>query len=103
MPVPPPLLLGLLPALARGEVSEGMRPAIGMAEQLRANYERMLAEHEQIVAALERLEAAAGREGHTEHAAFARELIQHEEPVLYPTTLLIGEYLELRLDGERRC
>lgn len=95
--------LGLLPALARGEVSEDMRPAIEMAQQLRANYPQMLAEHKQLVTALERLEAAATREGHPEHAAFAHQLMlhaEHEEQVLYPTTLLIGEYLKLRLDGE---
>lgn len=93
--------LGLLPALGRGEVSEEMRPAIRMAEQLEANYEQMLAEHERIIEALKQLETAAERDGHADHAAFAGRLIlhaQHEEQVLYPTTLLIGEYLRLRLE-----
>jgi hypothetical protein len=93
--------LGLLPALAQGQVTEEMRPAIAMADHLRKNYDRMLAEHRSIVQALERLQDAANREGHGEHAAFARRLILHaqtEEQVLYPTTLLIGEYLRLRLN-----
>jgi hypothetical protein len=93
--------LGLLPALAQGEVTEEMRPAIAKAEQLRDNYDQMLAEHRTITAAVERLEAAAQREGHAEHADFAHRLLLHaqmEEQVLYPTTLLIGQYLRLRLD-----
>jgi hypothetical protein len=93
--------LGLLPALAKGRVTEEMRPAIAMADHLRDNYEQMLAEHQAIIAALERMEAAAKQEGHSEHADFARRLILHaqmEEQVFYPTTLLIGEYLRLRLE-----
>ena len=93
--------LGLLGALARGEPlpDEQVRQAIAMAERLRTGYDEMLAEHRQIHAALKAL-AVAAREEHKEgHAAFAEALMLHagsEEELLYPTTLLIGEYLELR-------
>jgi hypothetical protein len=98
--------LGLLGALARGEPvgDEQQRQAIAMAARLRADYDRMLAEHGRISAALGALAAAARAEGEEAHAAFAEALVQHarnEEEVLYPTTLLVGEYLELRRGPER--
>jgi hypothetical protein len=92
--------LGLLPAISRGEVTEDMRPAVEMSHKLQANYDKMLAEHEEIVAALRELEAAAQSEGHSDTADFARSVILHarnEEQVLYPTTLLIGRYIESQL------
>jgi hypothetical protein len=93
--------LGLLGALARNEAldDEQVRQAIAMAERLRADYDRMLAEHVQIRGALHALAAAANEEHQEAHAAFAEALVRHaesEEELLYPTTLLIGEYLELR-------
>jgi hypothetical protein len=93
--------LGLLGALARGEPirDEQVRQAIAMAERLRSNYDQMLAEHVQIHAALKALAAAAREEHKPGPAAFAEALMQHagsEEELLYPTTLLIGKYLELQ-------
>jgi hypothetical protein len=93
--------LGLLGALARGEPLPGeqVRQAIAMAERLRGNYDQMLAEHVQIHAALRALAAAAREEHKAGPAAFAEALMQHagsEEELLYPTTLLIGRYLELQ-------
>jgi hypothetical protein len=93
--------LGLLGAFARGEPipDEQVRQAIAMAARLRAEYDEMLAEHEQIHAALKELAVAAREEHKEDHAAFAEALMLHagsEEGLLYPTTLLIGEYLELR-------
>jgi hypothetical protein len=93
--------LGLLGALARGEPlsDEQARRAIAMSERLRTEYDEMLREHVQIQAALSALAVAARDEHQADHAAFAEALMMHaegEEQVLYPTTLLIGEYLELR-------
>ena len=59
----------------------------------------MLEEHAQIQSALAALSTAAREEGHVQHAAFADALMMHasnEEQVLYPATLLIGEYLKLK-------
>ena len=98
--------LGLLGPLARGEPlrDEQVRQAIAMAERLRTDYDRMLAEHVQIHSELSAL-AVAAREEHEEgHATFAEALIRHaesEEELLYPTTLLIGKYLELRRGPEK--
>jgi hypothetical protein len=64
----------------------------------------MLREHVQIRDALNALRVAAREEHKADHAAFAEALMMHaesEEQVLYPTTLLIGEYLELRRRPEK--
>jgi hypothetical protein len=60
----------------------------------------MLEEHEAIVAALRKLLQAATAEGHTGFASFAQKLILHaqmEEEILYPASILVGEYVKLRL------
>ena len=59
----------------------------------------MLHEHKLLTEALRRLASAAREEGKPDHAAFADALIVHaqnEEQVLYPATLVIGEYLMLK-------
>lgn len=98
--------LGLLQPLAqRRSVDEAeVRQAIEMATRLRAEYDAMLNEHEAITEALQELAAAARQESKPEHAHFAEALIAHaqnEEQILYPTTLLIGEYLTLRQAHDR--
>ena len=94
--------LGLLPALAQGAVEQGMAAAITMAAKLEAELPNLLAEQRAIVAALEELMAAAEGEGHAELVGFAEKLMLHEEiqrEMSYPTAILIGKYLQLRLQG----
>ena len=94
--------IGLLPALARGEVSAEMKSVLPMTDRLKAELPQMLEEHKAVVTALESLIAAAGRENKPEHARFAEKLMLHaktEEEVLYPAAILVGEYLRLRLKG----
>jgi hypothetical protein len=96
--------LGLLPALARGDVSAEMADVLPMTEKLKAQLAEMLEEHEGIVAALRNLADVARRENKPEYAEFAEKLILHaqtEEEVSYPTAILIGEYLKLKLGPER--
>jgi hemerythrin superfamily protein len=53
-----------------------------------------------IVAALEKLSAAANEAGKIEYAEFAQALTRHaqtEEEVTYPTAILIGEYVREKL------
>jgi len=95
--IPP---LSLLPRLARGEVTPEMASVLHQTELLKAEMPRMLEEHKLIVAALQRLLQAATSEGYTGYAQFARKLILHaqmEEEVLYPASIVIGEYLKLKL------
>jgi hypothetical protein len=92
--------LGLLAAVARGEVTSDMAPVLVMTERLKAELPQMLAEHKSIVGALENLAAVARREDKPEYAEFAETLILHaqtEEEVSYPAAILVGEYLKLKL------
>ena len=93
--------LGLLPALAEGKVNDEMRPAIDMADKLADDLNQMLKEHKMVVVALEHLSEAAKREGKLEAVRFSEKLAMHaknEEEVLYPASILVGEYLKLRLN-----
>lgn len=92
--------LGLLPDLAEGKISDEMRSVISQADKLKQEFQQMLEEHQQIVKALDKLNAAAKEENHPEVMQFVEALKLHaktEEEVLYPTAILIGEYLKLKL------
>jgi hypothetical protein len=92
--------LGLLPALAEGMVEPQMASAVTLAAKLHDQLPDLLAEQRVIVAALEELMASAENEGHAELVEFAERLMLHEEierQVTYPTAILIGKYLQLRL------
>jgi hypothetical protein len=94
--------LGVLPQLAREGASEEMRPAIAMAQHVEQNFDRFVAEHSGITQALEELESAAEAEGNAEALRFVAELRAHaqeEEELFYPTTILIGRYLQRELGG----
>jgi hypothetical protein len=93
--------LGLLPSLARGTVTPDMASVLPMTDRLKAELNEMLAEHQSIVAALKNLANVAKQENKPEYAEFADKLILHaqtEEEVSYPTAILIGEYLKLKLN-----
>ncbi len=94
----PPLTL--LPALARGEVDAQMAPVLEMTRQLRQELPSMLAEHGRIVEALNRLREASRDAGIAAYEDFCDALIEHarhEEDVLYPAAILVGEVLAARL------
>jgi hypothetical protein len=93
--------LSLLSLLAAGKVTPEMRDVLLMTDRLRTELPQMLAEHKTIVAALHQLVDAAKRENQMEYARFAEKLMLHaetEEEVFYPTAILIGEYLKLKLN-----
>lgn len=95
--IPP---LTLLPRLARGEVTPDMRRFMLQAQTLKAELPRMLEEHGLIVEALRGLMQAAQDEGHVGYARFAQKMILHaqtEEEILYPASILVGEYLQWKL------
>lgn len=88
--------LGLLSLLARGGVTPEMAGVLPMTRRLKAELPKMLAEHKQIVGALEKLRAAAHAAGRSEYERFADALVLHaqtEEQVLYPAAILIGEHV----------
>lgn len=92
--------LGLLRDLAQGTVTPDMKAVLELTDKLKADLHQMLEEHKSIVAALEKLSAAAKKGGKTEYAEFADALMLHaqtEEEVSYPTAILIGEYVREKL------
>jgi hypothetical protein len=92
--------LGLLPALAAGKVTPEMAQVFKMTDTLKAELPHMLDEHQAIVAALKKMIEAARQERKMDQVAFAEKLMLHaqnEEEVSYPTAILIGEYLKLKL------
>jgi hypothetical protein len=89
--------LGALAAVARGEKVPDAAAVIAQARRVADELPQMLAEHREIVGALERLEQAARAAGRPEHAHFAEKLKLHaqtEEEVLYPAAILAGRALE---------
>jgi len=93
--------LGLLPLLSSGKLTEEMKQVLPMTDKLKAELPEMLAEHKQIVAALEVLVQHATAEHHPEVAEFAQKLMLHaqtEEEVSYPTAILIGEFIKLKFN-----
>lgn len=97
MALPP---LGLLPALARGEVRTDMAEVLSLTDRLEAELPAMLAEHKTIVGALQRLEDSAAKAGRGDIVGFTQRLIQHartEEEVMYPAVVLVGRHVRLLL------
>lgn len=95
--------LALLAPLAEGRLTPAMRSAIALADRLKSEMPRMLAEHRRIVEALDELGRAAAAEQHPEVSRFVEELTAHaqtEEQVLYPAAILVGEFLKLKSPGD---
>lgn len=91
--------LSLLGALAKGTLVPGT-DVVTLTDRLEAELPSMLAEHQQIVAALGELVAAAKAENKPKYVDFAEKLILHartEEEVLYPAALIVGRYIKLLL------
>ena len=91
--------LGLMAALARGEISPEMRDVLPLTDSLRAELPRMLEEHEEIGAATVRLGEVANAEGHASVARLAEKLLLHarsEEEVFSPAAILVGEVVRTR-------
>ena len=90
--------LGLLFTLMKGEIRPEMKKVLKMTDKLKSDLPQMLREHKTIVAELKKLISEAKKEKKTEFVHFAEKLMLHaktEEEVMYPASLLIGEYLKL--------
>ena len=92
--------LGLLQSVALGKVTPAMHEIVVMADRLKMELSEMLAEHDQIRKALERLGQEATKGARPQVAYFAAKLLHHarlEEEVLYPAAIVLGEYLKSRV------
>jgi hypothetical protein len=95
--------LGLLAPLAAGELPSGMAEVLVMTDALKRELPRMLEEHKQVHAAVEKLRAAAREARAPKHEEFAAALALHaqtEEQVLYPAAILVGEVVRARLESK---
>jgi len=94
------LALGLLQSVAQDKIAPAMKEVVAMADRLKLELPEMLAEHDGIRKAIERLGKVATEEGSPKIAYFAANLLRHarmEEEVLYPAAIVVGEYLRSRL------
>lgn len=93
--------LGFLLALSEGSWEIDSDAAIKMADRLQAKLSELKEEHVQIAKAFRSLKIVADEEGEISAKQFVKDLTLHveiEDQVLYPTTILIGNYLKnLRL------
>ena len=92
--------LGLLRSLSEGKVTPEMAEVLTLTDKLKAELPQMLAEHKLIVAALEKLSAAAEKAGKVEYVDFSKALMLHaqtEEEVAYPTSIIVGEFVREKL------
>lgn len=91
--------LALLQDLAAGKYGESMNEEMLLSKKLKEQLPQMLKEHQEIVSLLSELESAAAQEDHPEAVEFAKRLKAHavmEEQVLYPASILVGEYLDMK-------
>ena len=76
---------------------------LDMTDALKRELPRMLEEHKQVHAAVEKLRAAAREARAPKHEEFAAALALHaqtEEQVLYPAAILVGEAVRARLQSK---
>ena len=93
-------LLGLLPALGRGEVTLQMRSVLPMTRALERELPQMLEEHEGIRAAAAKFRRAAEAARRADYVQFSEELAAHarqEEEILYPAAVLVGRYVAAKV------
>lgn len=91
--------LGLLSLLADGKITTEMRDVLTMTERLKSELPEMFKDHKAIIAALKPFIDASKKEKRMEYVHFADKLVLHaqnEEEVLYPASILVGEYLKLK-------
>lgn len=89
--------LGLLLALSEGSWKIDAVEAIRMSDMLQAKLSEFKKEHENIERILQELKIVADEEDNFNAKQFVEDLQQHveiEDQILYPTTILIGNYLK---------
>lgn len=92
-------VLALLPYLASDNLQPEMMDVMPLITAFRAKHDAIRNHHQSILAAIEALTQAAHKEKNREFAEFAYTLQVHEDledEVIYPTVVLIGNYLQER-------
>lgn len=89
--------LGLLVALSEGSWEIDSKEAIKMADSLQTDWCEMAKEHSDIAKVMHELKQIADEDNNFVAKQFVKSLTLHmelEDQVLYPTTILIGNYLK---------
>jgi hemerythrin-like domain-containing protein len=90
-------IIGITRELGEGKVSNDFSKAAELFEQFQPEYENMLREHVEIIAALKTLETAAKKAKRQSVLKFAKKLRLHaklEEDLTYPAVLMAGRLLK---------
>lgn len=90
-------VLALLPHLEQGNVQPDMMDILPLISDFSARHHALNDHHQTILAAIEELLQAAHKEKNREFAEFAYNMRIHEkieDEVIYPTVVLIGNYLQ---------
>ncbi len=90
-------IIGIARELGEGKVSSDFPRAAELFKRFRPEYDNMLREHVEIVAALAKLEVAAKRAKKHSALEFAQKLKSHakmEEELTYPAVLMAGRLLK---------
>ncbi len=90
-------VIGVARELAEGKTSPDFPKAIELYAKFKAEYEKMLQEHVEIVKALDELDKAARKARKATVVGFVRKLKLHaktEEDLTYPAVLMAGRLLK---------
>ena len=89
-------VIGVARELVEGKSSPDFPKALELADKFKAEYQRMLREHVEIIRALDELEKAPRRSKKQAVIRFTRKLKAHartEEDLTYPAVLMVGKFL----------
>lgn len=90
-------VIGVARELAEGKTSTDYPKALELHDKFRAEYDKMLQEHVEIVKSLDELEKAAKKAKKSAVVDFAKKLRMHartEEDLTYPAVLMAGKLLK---------
>ncbi|MBI4500388.1 MAG: hemerythrin domain-containing protein [Gemmatimonadetes bacterium] len=96
-------LLGALRPLSQGKPIADLVEVLPLADSLKRELPQMLAEHDIIARAVDRLAVVADRENKVGYQRFAERLKLHalnEEEVMYPAAIIAGDLMRLRAKVE---
>lgn len=96
-------VVGVARELAEGKTSPDFPKAVELFEKFRAEYDKMLQEHVEIVKALNELEKTARKAKKKAAVEFAKKLKLHaktEEDLTYPAVLMVGKLLKQGAQAE---
>lgn len=95
--------LSLLVRLAKGQVTPDMAEVLPLVARLKDEMPLMIEEHRAILGAVRAFAIAAEEHEDERYIRFAADLMLHaqlEEEVLYPASILVGEYVKAKLRPE---